>query len=159
RRPAEARPILGLDWTQGGDIGEMPKKLDWLVIDAPGALKGARAEKLVAEARAVLCPVQPGFFDSASTAQFLEDIEEIKRVRKGKVPVRLVVNRARQNSRAAQALAAFLAEIGREPIAWLAERSIYGQLAADGLGLYDKSLKSLEPAKAQWAPILSEIGA
>ncbi|MEM7506834.1 MAG: ParA family protein [Pseudomonadota bacterium] len=158
RRPATARPILGLDWTSGSDIGETPKKLDWLIIDAPGALKGARAEKLIAESRAVFCPVQPSFFDSASTATFLETIEDIKRVRKGKVQVHLIANRARQNSRAAQDLTQFFAEVGREPLTWLNERSAYSAMAADGLAIFDRSLRALDPIKAQWAPILKKTG-
>ena len=157
RRPVTATPIVGLDWTSGSDIGETPKKLDWLVIDAPGALKGARAEKLIAEARAVLCPVQPSFFDSASTAQFLEEIEDIKRIRKGKVGLHLIANRARPNSRAAKGLEAFCKEIGRSPIAWITERSVYGELAEGGLSIYDRVLKSLDPVKLQWQPVLDEI--
>ena len=45
-RPAErARRSPALDWTDGGDVGDAPKKLDWLVIDAPGALDGRRAPR------------------------------------------------------------------------------------------------------------------
>ena len=45
-RPAGAAPIRAVDWTDGGDFGDAPKKLDWLVIDAPGALTGERADAL-----------------------------------------------------------------------------------------------------------------
>ena len=94
-RPAGAAPIAGLDWTHKGDVGDAPKAIDWLVIDAPGALKGARAEALIAEADAVIAPVLPSSFDADSTRRFLRDIEEIKRIRKGKVGVHLVANRMR----------------------------------------------------------------
>ncbi|MEL6476461.1 MAG: ParA family protein [Pseudomonadota bacterium] len=157
RRPAEARPIQGLDWTSGSDIGEVPKKIDWLVIDAPGSIKGNRAEALIAEAKAVICPVQPSFFDSASTAAFLEEIEDIKRIRKGKVAVHLLANRSRPNSRAARGLEGFFAEIGRTPIAAISDRAVYGDLAAGGLAIYDRVLKSLDPVKAQWAPVIDAL--
>lgn len=157
RRPATARRIIGLDWSSGNDIGDTPKKVDWLVIDAPGAVKGARAEKLIAEAHAVICPVQPSFFDSASTASFLEQIDEIKRVRKGRVGVHMVMNRIRPNSKAKRELEAFLKDLGRAPLAWLSERAAYGEYAAAGLGIFDRDLKALDPLKAQWAPIMDVI--
>ncbi|MEM9046048.1 MAG: ParA family protein [Pseudomonadota bacterium] len=157
RRPATARPIRGLNWSSGSDIGDAPKKTDWLVIDAPGAIKGAKAEKLIAEAEAVLCPIQPGFFDSASTAAFLSDIEEIKRIRKGRVGLHLIANRARPNSKARRALETFLSQIDRPPLAYLSERSAYGELAAEGLGIFDRTLKAYEPIQDQWQPILDEL--
>ena len=39
---AGAAPIRAVDWTDDGDFGDAPKKHDWLVIDAPGALTGER---------------------------------------------------------------------------------------------------------------------
>lgn len=154
-RPVTARPILALDWTRAGDIGEAPKRLDWLVIDAPGALKGSKAEALVAEARAVLVPVQPSSFDIASTTAFLAEIDEIKRVRKGKVDVHLIANRVR----AAAGLGPLAAALGRPVVHALSERAVYGTLAARGLGLFDGTQKSLAPLRAQWAGILAAIGA
>lgn len=157
RRPDTVPRIRALDWRSKGDVGEVPKRIDWLIIDAPGALKGPKAETLIAEARAVLTPVQPSFFDAESTRAFLDEIEGIKRVRKGKVAVHLVANRTRKASRAAKALEAFCAELGHTPAAWIAERAVYGELAASGLGLFDRTQKALDPVKAQWAPLLTEL--
>ena len=47
RRPATVAQLRGLNWSKSADIGENPKSLDWLVIDAPGALKGAKAQALI----------------------------------------------------------------------------------------------------------------
>lgn len=157
RRPATARPIRGLDWSSGSDIGEAPKKTEWLVIDAPGALKGGKTEKLIAEAQAVLCPIQPGFFDSASTATFLSDIEDIKRIRKGRVGLHVIANRARPNSRARAALHDFLSELDRPPLTYLSDRSAYGELAADGLSIFDRPIKALDGIREQWEPILKAL--
>ena len=157
RRSGEVPRIRGLDWSKGSAIGDAPKKLDWLVIDAPGALKGGKAETLIAEARAVLVPVQPSIFDEASTRDFLGDIEEIKRIRKGKVGVHLVANRCRPRTRAAAALDAFLADMGHEPLARLSERAIYGELATEGLGIFDRKAAALRSIKEQWEPVLDEI--
>ena len=60
-RPADVPPITGLDWTHAGDIGDAPKTCEWLVIDAPGAIRGGRAEALIGEAETVIAPVLPSY--------------------------------------------------------------------------------------------------
>ena len=157
RRPADVPRIRGLDWSKSSTIGEHPKKLDWLIIDAPGALKGPKAGALIAEAKAVITPVQPSIFDETSTRSFLADLEEIKRIRKGKVGIHLVANRYRPRTRAAAALDRFLTELGHTPTAWLSERAVYGEYATQGLGIFDRTLSHLRLIKEQWAPILKAI--
>lgn len=159
RRPETVPQIRGIDWTKPGDIGEHPKKLDWLVIDAPGSLKDSRAEALIAEARAVLTPIQPSLFDEDATRGFLEEIDDIKRIRKGKAAVHLIANRIKARSKAAESLDYFLDQLNRTPLAWLSERAVYGEFAAQGLSIFDRKLARLAPLKAQWAPIFSTIGA
>lgn len=157
RRPATATPIVALDWTRPGDVGEAPKRLDWLLIDAPGAIRGSKAETLIGEAKAVLTPVLPSSFDADSTRRFLREIEELKRVRKGKATVRLLANRTRATGKALARLRAFFEEIGQEPLAWITERAVYGDLAEEGLSVFDRPQRSLAPAREQWAPVLAAL--
>ena len=159
RRPGTVPQMRGLNWSKSADIGDNPKTLDWLIIDAPGALKGAKAQALIAEAKAVLTPVQPSVFDENATRGFLADVEEMKRVRKGKVGIHLVPNRIKPRSRAAQELENFLEGVGYTPLTWITERAIYGELAAQGLSIYDRNAAALNPVKAQWDPIFATIGA
>lgn len=156
QRPDTVAPIRSVDWTEDDDLGDAPKKLDWLVIDAPGAITGGRIERLVAEAEAVISPVLPSFFDVDSTRRFLKEVEHIKRVRKGKVGVHLVANRVRAG-RAAGRLGSFFAGLGQEPLAWISERAAYGDLAEQGLSIFDRPQKSYAAIRAQWAPILVEL--
>lgn len=156
QRPDDAAPIRAVDWTGDDDLGEAPKKLDWLVIDAPGALSGEHTERLVAEAAAVLAPVLPSYFDVDSTRRFLKDVEHIKRVRKGKVGVHLIANRVRAG-RAARRLGAFFDKLGQEPLAWISERSAYAELAEAGLSVFDKPQKLYLPIRAQWAPVMAAL--
>ncbi|MEM1161352.1 MAG: ParA family protein [Pseudomonadota bacterium] len=159
RRPLDVAQIRGLDWSKASDIGEHPDKLDWLIIDAPGALKGSKAEKLIAKAKAVLTPVQPSVFDENSTRGFLSDIEDIKRVQKGKVGVHVIANRIRPRSRAGTQLCEEMERMGYPPLTNLSDRAVYGDYAAYGLSIFDRNLASLRAVKAQWRPILNELGA
>jgi chromosome partitioning protein len=155
-RPASAAPVVALDWSRGKDVGEAPKGVDWLVIDAPGALKGERAERLAAEADVIVTPAAPSPFDMRATLKFLDALEEIKRVRKGKATVHVLVNRARRG-RALDALERQFAERGRTPVARIPDRAAYVDLAALGLSIFDRDLKSLIALRADWAPLLAAL--
>jgi len=157
QRPAGAAAITGLDWSHKDAVGAAPKGTAWLIVDAPGAIRGGRAEALIAEADAVVAPVLPSWFDSDSTRRFLKDIEELKRIRKGKVPVHLVANRVRARSHAAGQLAAFFVELGHEPVAWIAERAAYADLAEQGLAIFDRPQRVFAALRLQWQPVLDAI--
>lgn len=157
KRPDEAAPIVKLDWRDISDIGEMPKSLDWLIIDAPGALRGERAEQLISECKAIITPVLPSFFDADSTKRFLKNIDDIKRVRKGKVKVHLLANRVKNHSRTRDKLEAFFEKIGQPPLAWIGERTAYPQLAEQGLAVFDKTQKLYAPMREQWQPVVDEL--
>lgn len=157
QRPADVPAITGLDWAKAGHIGDVPGRYDWLVVDAPGALGGGRAEALVAEADVAVTPVLPSWFDAESTRRFLRDIEELKRIRKGRVGVHLIANRVRPQQRAASRLGAFFERIGQAPLAWISERSAYAELAEQGLAIFDRPQRVYAPMREQWAPVLDAV--
>lgn len=157
-RPDTASAIIGLDWRNEKSIGDAPKKTDWLIIDAPGALTGEHAEQLIAECHAIITPVQPSFFDVDSTQRFLKNIEDIKRIRKGKTSVHLLANRVRAQAVTNQQLNQFFDKIGQQPIAWITERSAYPQLAAEGLSVFDRPQKLYRDIQTQWQPVLDVLG-
>mgnify|MGYP006277302509 CR=1 FL=1 len=157
RRPKDAVAIRALDWTSPRSLGDVPKGVDWVVIDAPGSLDGAEAQKLVAEAKAVVTPVLPSFFDADSSKRFLKELQEIKRVRKGKVGLELVANRVRPRGRATDRLEAFFERLGQTPVAWITERVAYGDLAQEGLTVFDKPQAAYRPLRAQWEPLIRAL--
>lgn len=157
-RPAAAAPIEALDWSRAREIGAAPTGLDWLVIDAPGALKGEKAERLATEADVVVTPVTPSSFDLRATGKFLDQLEEVKRIRKGRAAVHVLANRCRRG-KAMLALEAFFAERGRTPVARISDRAAYVDLAGFGLSVFDRNLKSLLALRQEWAPLLSALAA
>jgi chromosome partitioning protein len=156
-RPVDVPAIAGLDWTRAGNVGDVPQRYDWLVIDAPGAIRDGRAEALVAEAEAVIAPVLASCFDADSTRRFLKDLEDLKRVRKGKVGLHLIANRVRPQLRATDRLRGFFRALGQEPLAWISERAAYGDLAEEGLAVFDKPQRSYAALRAQWAPVMTAL--
>lgn len=77
-RPDDVTPIMGIDWRDSDDIGDLTKKIDKakpdvLIIDAPGAVAGKRAEWLIGECDLMFVPVLPSFFDIDSTKRFFKE--------------------------------------------------------------------------------------
>ena len=157
QRPDSMSTIQSLDWRHEKSIGDAPKHLDYLIIDAPGALSGEHAEQLVSEAHAIVTPLQPSFFDIDSTRRFLKHLQDIKRIRKGKVQILLIANRVKPNSASSKDIQDFFTKIEHEPAAWISERSAYGSLAMQGLSIFDKPQKNYVSIQNQWQPVLNQL--
>ena len=157
QRPESTPTILSLDWRQEKSIGDVPKNLDYLIIDAPGALTGEHAEQLISECHAIVTPLQPSFFDIDSTRRFLKHIHDIKRIRKGKVDIHLIANRVRANSASSKDIQQFFEKIEQQPVGWISERSAYGSLAMQGLSVFDKNQKNFLAIQQQWQPALDAL--
>ncbi|ENV80582.1 ParA family protein [Acinetobacter ursingii] len=157
QRPKTAATIQSLDWRHEKSIGDAPKNIDYLIIDAPGALSGEQAEQLISEAHAIVTPLQPSFFDIDSTKRFLKHLQDIKRIRKGKVGIHLVANRMKANTSSSKDIQQFFEKIEQQPVATISERSAYGQLAMQGLSIFDRSQKNFLLLQAQWQPLLDTL--
>lgn len=157
RRPTAAAKLTGIDWTSPKSLGDVPKGLDFAVIDAPGSIYDAATQELVAEAKAVVAPVMPSFFDEDATRRFLKELQEIKRIRKGKVGLELLANRVRARARANARLDTFFVKLGQPPVATINERVAYGDLAEQGLTVFDMPQKAFQPLRAQWMPLIRTL--
>lgn len=155
RRPATAAGIAALDWTKS--IGDMPKGLDRLVIDAPAALKSKDVETLVREADVVVLPLLPGAFDEHATARFLKTLDDLKPIRKNRKAVAIVGNRLRARTHAADRLDRFMETAGHRVVTRLRDSLAYPDAADAGLSLFDQKQKRIRDLQADWAPLLAFI--
>lgn len=154
-RDGHARPIQGLDWRK--QVGEMPRDLRRLVIDAPANLRMRHVDDLIGEADLVVVPVLASVFDEGSTERFLAKLDELKPIRKGRKTVALVANRLRPRSKATQRLESFLERLGQPIAARLGDRAIYGELAVQGLSIFDIDGQQARPVREEWRPLLNAI--
>lgn len=157
-RPADANRIEALNWIKGKRIGDAPKGLDWLVIDAPGAIRGEKAEMLAAEADIIVTPVAPSPIDIRATESFIAAMEELKRVRKGKAQLLVIGNRARRG-RVTEQLQAHFATLGRPLSAVIPDRAAYADLAGGGMAVFDRNTKPLRTLQEDWLPLLDALSA
>lgn len=155
RRDKALAPIVGLDWRK--EHMAPPKRTSRLVIDAPAGVRGQVLEDLVKSTDIVLVPVLPSPFDEGATQRFVKRLDALKPVRKGKRAVGLIANRVRLRARSAARLDEFLEGLDHAAIATLRDSSLYGDLAMDGMSIFDaKGTRAANQAE-DWRPLLSFI--
>ena len=155
-RPGTAAPITPLDWVK--DLSEPPRGTERLVIDAAAAMKTKQVFELVKMADMIVVPVLASAFDQATTAAFLNKLNELKPIRKSKKPVAVVRNRVRPRTHAALRLARFLHAIEHQDLGTLADRTIYNDVAAVGLSIFDLPGRRAESSRQDWAAVLEYVG-
>ena len=156
-RPGNAASITPLDWVDR--LTDPPKGTECLVIDAAAAMKTKHVFELVKLADVIVVPVLASAFDQSTTAAFLNKLNELKSIRKNKKPVAVVRNRVRPRTYAAARLARFLHEIEHQDLGSLTDRTIYNDVAAAGLSIFDLSGKRAEASRKDWQAVLDYVGA
>jgi chromosome partitioning protein len=155
-RPGTAAPIAPLDWAS--KLSDPPRGTECLVIDAAAAMKTKQVLELVKLADMIVVPVLASAFDQATTATFLAKLNELKPIRKSRKPVAVVRNRVRPRTHAAARLARFLHAIEHQDLGTLADRTIYNDVAAAGLSIFDLPGKRAENSRQDWAAVLDYVG-
>ena len=103
--------------------------------------------------------VLPSAFDQSSTAAFLERLKELKAIRKSRKPVGILRNRIRPRTRAAARLLRFLDAVEHQDLGGLPDRTVYNEVAADGLSIFDLPGKRALALRQDWEPLLRYIDA
>jgi chromosome partitioning protein len=152
RRPADRPKIAGYDLDAGEDVA--PKKLDVLVVDGVAAMRRKDSRDLVRDCDCLLIPVLPSILDEDGTRRYLDQIDDLKPVRKGKRRIGFVANRVRLRSHASTRLNAFLAAHDFPTVASLRETGLYTDAALRGLGIGEMTGRRAEPYQAEWVPLL-----
>ncbi|WP_428642411.1 AAA family ATPase [Roseibium sp.] len=157
RRPENLAAIEALNWSKAEAIGGKNKQLDAIVIDGPGGLKSEHAKTLIAEASDIVVPVLASAFDWNATLKFLDDISDIKRVRKGKADIHVVANRINKRSTQVGDLERTLADRGFPLLCRISDRVLYARHAAAGTGVFDYSDSRSYEIRGQWHPLLQAV--
>ena len=155
QRPETAAPIRGLDWTH--EIKKPPKGIARLVIDSAASLRMRELRDLIRAADAVVIPVLPSAFDMRAMVNFLDNFTDLKPIRKHKKPFALVRNRTRLRSRAVKRLDGVMLASDAVPVGWLSDRSMYNEVAWQGLSVFDLSTKLALDIQRDWIPIVRFI--
>lgn len=155
-RPGTVARVEPLDWVR--KLTDPPRGTERLVIDAAAAMRTKQVFELVKMADMIVVPVLASAFDQATTAAFLTRLNELKPIRKNKKPVAVVRNRVRPRTYAAERLARFLHQIEHQDLGTLADRTIYNDVAAVGLSIFDLPGRRAEISRQDWSAVLAYVG-
>jgi chromosome partitioning protein len=155
RRPSRAALIAGLDWTK--EAGAPLRRTERLVIDAGPGLRGKRTAELVNAVDLVVLPVLPSSFDETATRRFLDRLEKIGSIAKGRKALAVVGNRIRAGTRAADRLEKFFGGIDHPIVARLRDSQLYPDTAVKGLSLFDEPGKRARELCGDWEPLLDFV--
>jgi chromosome partitioning protein len=155
-RPGTAARVEPLDWAR--KLTDPPRGTERLVIDAAAAMKTKDVLELVRMADMIVVPVLASAFDQSTTAAFLTRLNELKPIRKSRKPVALIRNRVRPRTHAAAHLARFLHTIEHQDLGTLTDRTIYNDVAAAGLSIFDLPGRRAQTSREDWAAMLEYVG-
>ncbi len=140
RRPPGSRKINGIasdEFVLHGNRNwpfRTPKKAGAIIIDTPAALGRREISVLTYEADCILVPILPSTFDVQVSTKF---IAELLLLTDFDLPIAVVANRTRQNTKSLARLMRILAILETPTIAVLRNSQNYVHAAAHGLGIYE----------------------
>jgi chromosome partitioning protein len=140
RRPPSSRKINGIasdEFVVNGNRSwpfRTPREAGAIIIDTPAALSRREISVLTYDADCILVPILPSTFDVQVTTNF---IAELLLLTDFDLPVAVVANRTRQNTRSLAMLMRVLAILEIPNIAVLRNSQNYVHAAAHGMGIYE----------------------
>ena len=156
-RPDNVPGVLGMEGGRKA-LQRVPPDTQQLLIDTPAGSGERELEPYLDQAQVLLVPVLPSSFDLHATLGFLAELQQINRVRRGKLPVALVANRLKPWTHASQDALAQLAEQAPFPVvAQLRDSQAYVLLAGLGKGIFDYQSEQVRSQQQDWKPLLRWI--
>jgi chromosome partitioning protein len=140
RRPPDSPKINGIasrDYVTHGNRSwpfRTPKESGAVIVDTPAGLGPREFAELSRFANCILVPVLPSAFDVQVTTNF---IAEFLLLTDFELPIGVVANRTRQNTKSLAMLMRILANLETPTIAVLRDSQNFVHAAAQGLGVHE----------------------
>lgn len=139
-------------------LDKLPEDTQRTLIDTPAGSHERELEPYLEKADVVLVPALPSTFDLDATLAFLQHLQEIPRIKRGKLPVAVVGNRLKPWTRASQDAMDELASHSPFPlVAQLRDSQAYVLLTALGKGIFDYSSEQVRNHQEDWKQLLRWI--
>ncbi|KAF1700791.1 ParA family protein [Pseudoxanthomonas suwonensis] len=159
RRAALDSAVLPLDASgRRAWQSRLPPDADLVVVDAPAGALAADLGGFLDQADAVVVPLQPSALDIEATVAFLNTLAKVPRVHARKLPVGLVLNRAKPWTNTSQQALQMLEGWPYPVVAQLRDTQAYVVLVGLGRSLFDYHSAQVRDHQADWEPLLQWLG-
>jgi chromosome partitioning protein len=155
RRAGLDSAVLPIDGTRKQWAKHVPDDAQRIIIDTPAGATRSSLDAFLDEAQVVIVPVGPSALDIEPTVHFLNEIHKHPRVKKGQLPIGLVVNRVKPWTQATQQAVELLKSWNVPVIAQMRDSQAYVMLAGLGRGLHDYHSAQIREHQADWAPLIN----
>lgn len=156
-QPDNVPGVLALEGRRKA-LQRLPPDTQQLLIDTPAGSGERELEPFLEQADVLLVPVLPSSFDLDATLGFVDELGQISRIRRGKLPVALVANRLKPRTHASQDAVAQLTELSPFPVVTqLRDSQAYVLLTALGKGIFDYHSEHVRNQQQDWKPLLRWI--
>lgn len=158
RRAGLQGAVAAVDGTRRSWRKHLPGGVQRAVVDAPAGADRDALEAFLDEADALLVPVQPSALDIEAASSFLHDLLRHPRLRKGKLPAALVLNRCKPNTQATRQALELLAGWPLPVVAQLRDSQAYVVLTGLGKSVFDYHSAQVREHQQDWTPLLHWLG-
>ncbi|MCG7878855.1 MAG: ParA family protein [Candidatus Thiodiazotropha endolucinida] len=133
----------------------VPPDTQRIIVDTPASMKRLEMMEMLRSATAVVVPVLPSGIDCHVTLDFLKQLSDLVRQMGLNIPIGIVANRVRINTRSFKKLKASLEELNVPLVAFLRESQNYVYAAESGYAVVDLKQPAFKKDNQQWSILIN----
>ncbi|MCG8073266.1 MAG: ParA family protein [Candidatus Thiodiazotropha taylori] len=132
----------------------VPGETERIVVDTPASMKRMEMMNMLRNASAVIVPVLPSAIDRHVTLDFIQELTTLCRQMGINIPVGIVANRVRLNTRAFKQLQETLELLDIPLVAFLRDTQNYVHAAESGCAIVELKTASMKKDRQQWLALI-----